>query len=68
MPPLNYSVVGIRPDGTIAACQDCDSLDKARSIARLMRLQHSDWTVRIDGRPGETETDMPLVDPDPPIG
>ena len=66
MPSLNYSVVGVRPDGKVAACQDCDSLNKARLVAKYMRWQHNDWKVRIDGRPGETETDLPTLDPDSP--
>jgi hypothetical protein len=63
---LNHSVVAVKPDGTIAAVRDCDTLDEAKAVAKRMRELHNDWTIRIEGRPGETKTDFPVVESDPP--
>ena len=60
MAHANYSVVGIRPDGTLGVRKDCESLETARFMATIIRRKHPDWKTRIDC-PDDTATDLPVM-------
>src|SRR5262245_60500767 len=48
MLPISYFVFEVRPDDNIAAWY-CENLDRARAVAKRIRQQRPDWSIRIEG-------------------
>jgi hypothetical protein len=56
-----YLVLGIRPDGSVGVCRDCETFDTAHFMAAMIRRKYPDWKVRIDTT-DDTEIEMPVME------